>query len=219
MTFEKVKTLFEDTFKVDLGDTDIDIEAKELIVEISGDGLKLSGDLTIYGKEVKGKIVLSRSTGLSLTASTPKWEVDDDKFLVIENAEVSFFVGKNTPDEKTASKAITKTNGWFGGLSVKGTFTFRNKLKIAVMLQIIRTFKGQWGYVVSGQVEAEKSLADLLDFIPRTGDLDINLKKVWLVASNIDYDPSMLPPDAQSFPVKKGKSADSHLFGLNSVIC
>ena len=206
VTFRKIKQLFEKTHNVSLGDTDIDIQAKKLTVELSKEGLRLEGDLTIYGKDVTAKLLLS-TEGVSLSAGTPKWEVDDEKTLTIEDAEVSFFVGcvgKNAGKDDTAAKAIKKSVGWYGGLSVKGTFTFREDLKITVSLQIVRKPGGGWGYIVTGQAESDLSLSDLVDFCPKDGDLDFSLKKVWLVASNIDIDPTMLPPDAQKFPVKKG---------------
>ena len=89
---------------------------------------------------------------------------------------------------------------------MKGTFNFREDLKITVSLQIVRKPGGGWGYIVTGQAESDLSLSDLVDFCPKDGDLDFSLKKVWLVASNIDIDPTILPPDAQQFPIKKGKS-------------
>lgn len=208
VTFKKIKQLFEKTHNVSLGDTDIDIQAKKLTVELSKDGLQLEGDLTIYGKEVAAKLLLS-TEGVSLTASTPKWEVDDEKALTIEDAEVSFFVGcmgKNAGKDDTAAKAMKKSVGWYGGLTVKGTFTYREDLKITVSLQIVRKAGGGWGYIVMGQAESDLSLADLVHYCPKDGDLDFSLKKIWLVASNIDVDPTMLPPDAQQFPVKKGAS-------------
>ena len=209
VTFAKVKQLFEKTHNVSLGDTDIDIEAKTLAVELSKEGLRLEGDLTIYGKEVTAKLLLS-TEGVSLSAATPKWEVDDEGTLTIEDAQVSFFVGcagKNAGDDNTAAKAIKKSVGWYGGFMVKGTFTFREDLKITVSLQIVRKAGGGWGYIVTGQLESDLSLADLIDYCPKNGDLDFSLKKIWLVASNIDVDPTILPPDAQMFPVKKGQSS------------
>ena len=211
VTFAKIKQLFEKTHGVSLGDTDIDIEAKKLTVELSKDGLQLEGNLTIYGKEVTAKVLLS-TTGVSLTAGTPKWEVDDEKTLIIEDAEVSFFVGcagKDTGKEDTAAKALKKSVGWSGGLSVKGTFVYREDLKITVLLQILRKASGGWGYIAMGQAESDLSLADLVDYCPKGGDLDFSLKKVWLVASNIDVNPTLLPPEAQQFPIKKGSSPTS----------
>ena len=210
VTFAKIKQLFEKTHNVSLGDTDIDIQAKTLTVELSKEGLRLEGDLTIYGKEVTAKLLLS-TEGVSLSAATPKWEVDDEGTLTIEDALVSFFVGcagQNAGDDNTAAKAIQKSVGWYGGFMVKGTFTFQKDLKIIVSLQIVRKAGGGWGYIVTGQLESDLSLADLVDYCPKNGDLDFSLKKIWLVASNIDVDPTILPPDAQKFPVKKGQSSN-----------
>ena len=207
VTFAKVKQLFESIHDVSLGDTDIDIQAKTLTVELSKEGLRLEGDLTIYGKEVTAKLLLSNE-GVSLSAETPKWEVDDEGTLTIEDAQVGFFVGragKNAGDDNTAAKAIKKSVGWYGGFMVKGTFTFQKDLKITVSLQIVRKAGGGWGYIVTGELESDLSLADLVDNCPK--DYDFSLKKIWLVASNIDVDPSTLPPDAQKFPVKKGPSS------------
>lgn len=184
VTFAKIKHLFESTHNISLGDTDIDIEAKTLSVEISKEGLRLEGDLNIYGKAVSAVVLLS-TEGVSLTAKTPKWEVDDDKVLIIENAEVSFFVGcvGKKADTTIAEKALKKSVGWFGGFSVKGTFTYKQALEITVSLQIVRKTGGGWGYIVMGQAESDLSLADLMDGCPKDGDLDFSLKKIWLVAS------------------------------------
>ncbi|KAL8821966.1 MAG: hypothetical protein Q9191_007208, partial [Dirinaria sp. TL-2023a] len=70
VTFAKIKKLFETTHNVSLGDTDIDIQAKKLTVELSKEGVRLEGDLTIYGKEVTAKLLLS-TEGVSLSAGTP----------------------------------------------------------------------------------------------------------------------------------------------------
>ena len=206
VTFAKIKNLYEKLHNVSLGDTDIEIEAKTLTVEVSKEGLRLEGDLTAYGKKITAKLLLS-TEGVSLSATTPKWEVDKEKVLTVENAEISFFVGcvgKGTGDTSTASKAVKKSVGWSGGFSVKGTFTYRSTLKISVSLQIVHR-AGGWGYIVVGQAESDLSLSDLVDYCPKHGNLDFSMKKVWLVASNIDVDPTMLPPDAQNFPVKKGR--------------
>ena len=133
--------------------------------------------------------------------------MDDEKILTIEDAEVTFLiscVGKNGGKDDISAKTIRNSVGWCGGLSVKGTFTFREDLKITVSLQIVRKSGGKWGYIVMEQAESDLSLADLVHYCPKNGNLDISLKKVWLVASNIDVDPTLLPPDAQQFPVKRG---------------
>ncbi|KAI9842409.1 MAG: hypothetical protein M1837_007154 [Sclerophora amabilis] len=206
VTFAKIKQLYERIHNVSLGETDIDIQAKTLVVELSKEGLRLEGDLTICDKKVTATLLLS-TEGISLSAKTPKWEVDDEKVLTIEDAEVSLFIGcagKKSGDAGTAAKELEKSVGWYGGLRVKGTFVYRKDLKITVTLQIMGKVGGGWGYIVIGQAESNLSLADLVSYCPKNGDLDFSLKNVWLVASNVDVDPAMLPPDAQKFPVKKG---------------
>ena len=209
VTFSKIKQLFQRVYEVSLDDTDIDMQAKVLSLELSKEGLRLKGDLTIYGREVIAELLLS-TEGLSLSAEAPKWTVDDDDVLAIENAKVTFFVGcigKKARDSALVAKAFKKSIGWYGGFMVKGTFRFKKDLRIAVALQIVRTSGGEWGYIVTGHAESGLSLADLLqdpDWIPKGGNLDFSFKNVWLVASNVDVDATLLPPDVQKFPVKKG---------------
>lgn len=207
--WERLRELSEHIHKVSLETIDqkMAISSKELKLVLNSTGLEVKGDLSVYSQKLADVSLKLGPEGLTVSTTVPKWKVDDDGIVVVDNATIAFSVGcvglvpKTT---KQAGQASTKTIGWFGNFTVKGDVTIRGKGPFHVELQIIRTSGGKWGFILVGQAAANFSLHDIVENIPKDGDFDLHLGEIALVASNIDVEPEDLPFSTQGFAVKQG---------------
>ena len=207
--WERLRQLFEQIHKVSLEtiDQNMAISSKELKLVLNSTGLEFKGDLSVYSQKLADVSLKLGPEGFTLSSTVPKWNVDDNGILVVDNATVALSVGcvGLVPKEtKLAAQSSKKTIGWFGNFSVKGDVTVRNKGPFSVELQIIRSSGGKWGFIVIGQATTDFSLHDIVEDIPKDGVFDLHLEEIALVASNIDVEPEDLPFSTHGFPVKQG---------------
>lgn len=124
--WERLRELFEHIHKVSLETIDqkMAISSKELKLVLNSTGLEFKGDLSVYSQKLADVSLELGPEGLTVSTTVPKWKVDDDGVVVVDNATIALSVGcvglvpKTT---KQAGQASTKTIGWFGNFTVKGT--------------------------------------------------------------------------------------------------
>ena len=206
--------------KIEAIDNNMKIYSKQLQVELSAKGLTLSGDLSMYDKACVEALITLSTSGITITAKAPDWVVEED-VLTITDGTIGFSVGIVSSKEKheTGAVATKKSTGWYGAFMVAGKFKYKDIVTLDVGLQIIRKPKG-WGYVVFGQLEAEKdlSLHDIVDEIEKGGAFDLNLKKLHVMASSFDLEPDELPFETNGFPVKQGTSSVSFIILTPNIV-
>lgn len=206
--WDRLRQFFEQIHKVSLETIDqkMALSSKELKLVLNSTGLEFMGDLSVYSQKIVAVSLKLGPEGLRLSTTVPKWNVDDNKIVVVDNATISLSigcVGLVPMDTKEAGQVSKKTIGWFGNFTVKGDVTIEGSGPFHVELQIIRSSGGEWGYIVVGQASSKMTLHDIVSKLPNGGDFDMNLDEIALVASNIDVEPEDLPFSTHGFTVKQ----------------
>ncbi|MCJ1251166.1 hypothetical protein MMC30_008397 [Trapelia coarctata] len=207
--WERLRELFEQIHQklLETIDQDMAISSKQLKLVLNSTVLEFKGDLSVYSQKLADVSLKLGPEGFTLSSTVPKWKVDDNGIIVVDNATIALSVGCVgivSKDPKKAVQSSTKTIGWFGNFTVKGDVTVRDKGPFHVELQIIRSSARKWGFILVGQAATNFSLHDIVEDIPNDGDFDLHLDEIALVASNIDVEPEDLPFSTHGFPVKQG---------------
>lgn len=172
LTWDDVCSLFADLFGGQVEKSEHEIALEDLEVYVTARNFKLSGKLSIDGRKLVSAVVAFSSDGILISASSVEpWEIGE---VVINNVNLTFTAGKvGTSGQKQV------------GLWLSGTLTVINRLEFTVVAAI-RKSAGKLEWLVMGRFRSNITLSELGLGIKAGDDLDIALKNIVVVASNMD---------------------------------
>ncbi|CUS15348.1 unnamed protein product [Tuber aestivum] len=161
---------------------------KDLLFRIDASGLTLSGDVTIDEHRAVKAVVTIHRDGITITGS-----LKDITFgaVTITKAELDVFIGRTNPG--TTSRE--------SGFSITGNVHFHD-MDISVSVHTL--FEGgQVNWTVYGELEADLELSRLAPKVEGTF-LDLSLRKVAFIASNVDSPAGVEEFNVFNYPVRRG---------------
>ena len=161
---------------------------KDLLFRIDASGLTLSGEVTIDGhRAVQAAVAICRD-GISITGSLKDITLGA---ITITKAQLDVFIGRTSPG--TTSRA--------GGFSITGDVHFHG---IDVSVSVLTLVEGgQVSWTVYGELDADLRLARLAPKVEGTF-LDLSLRKVAFIASNVDSPAGVEGFNVFNYPIRRG---------------
>ncbi|KAG0131970.1 hypothetical protein HOY82DRAFT_669707 [Tuber indicum] len=161
---------------------------KDLLFRIDVSGLTLSGDVTIDEHRAVKAVVAIHRDGIAITGSLKDIALGD---IAITKAQLDVFIGRTNPG--TSSRE--------SGFSITGTVHFHG-MDISVSVHTL--FEGgQASWVVYGELDADLRLDRLAPKV-KGSFLDLSLRKVAFIASNVDSPAGVEEFNVFNYPVRRG---------------
>jgi len=191
VTWSDIKKLFSDIHGEDLATSDHEITCEKLTIRISKAQLLLRGSLSIDGRHLAAATIAITSAGILIRADVHEFSIDDG-YVTIHDASLTLMIGKAattaSPEGKEKQPETTQ-KGWYGGLEVAGRITIKEGVSKPMDIRVVfigGKQNGKMFWVLCGSMDSDVSLRDIVSSIDEHSELDLRLKSVCLVASNID---------------------------------
>ncbi|RPA89757.1 hypothetical protein L873DRAFT_1849165 [Choiromyces venosus 120613-1] len=161
---------------------------KDLLFRIDASGLTLSGEVTIDEHRAVKAVVAIYRDGIAITGSLKDITLGA---VTITKVELDVFIGRTNPG--TTSRA--------SGFSITGNVRFHT-MDISVSLHTL-VEGGQVSWTVYGELDADLELSHLAPKVKGTF-LDLSLRRVAFIASNVDSPAGVEEFNVFNYPVRRG---------------
>ncbi|KAG0633527.1 hypothetical protein HOY80DRAFT_1141374 [Tuber brumale] len=161
---------------------------KDLLFRIDASGLTLSGDVTIDEHRAVEAVVAIHRDGIAITGSLKDITLGD---VTITKAQLDVFIGRTNPG--TTSRE--------SGFSITGTVHFHD---MDISVSVHTMFEGgQVSWTVYGELDGDLRLDHLAPKV-KGSFLDLSLRKVVFIASNVDSPAGVEGFNVFNYPVRRG---------------
>ncbi|KAF2131814.1 hypothetical protein P153DRAFT_395115 [Dothidotthia symphoricarpi CBS 119687] len=193
VTWNDIKKLLSNVHGEDSQSSEHEIQCETLTIRISKAQLLLTGVLIIHERRLASATIAITSAGILVRAEVDAWDVEDDRYIIINNAVLTLMIGRATAatsgKPKESASSAPAQRGWNGGLEVAGQMTIKEGVSKPIHIQVtlaIGKQNKQWYWVVCGRMESDISLRDIVSSVDENSELDVRLKSVCLVASSVN---------------------------------